>query len=425
MKLKLLLSFMLFVTAIVRAQSITELGFFSPLISTFDMKYTNNHLVIAQQNLKIFDVTNPANPTQVGTATIPGTIANQLAVKGNYAYCGEGANGVFTIFDIANFNSPTMVGSITIPSSAFITGGELIIHNNNGYMSGVDSLYVIDVTNPAAPVLDTTFQVVNIPFGTASSLSVNGMSLFVLHSLGIAVYDITNPLIPALIHTISFTHPYYSNGLAVDTIGNRLFCPWLNTLQADLGYDAYDITNSGSPVFLFTDSVPFGGGEFGVTDYYNNLLVISKGGGVNMFDVSSNHHFLTSFTGQNVPNSTVSIEFRDSVFYNARRGGFEILRYNGGFPTLLLENKIGEDNGVIYPNPFSTSTTLTFNLEKSETVKINIYDITGRNVNTFFTGTLASGIQQIKIDATGYAKGIYLCELKTSLKLFTQKLIIQ
>jgi hypothetical protein len=43
------------------AQEISQLSFYSPLISTFDMKYTNDHLVVAQNGLLIFDVANPEN----------------------------------------------------------------------------------------------------------------------------------------------------------------------------------------------------------------------------------------------------------------------------------------------------------------------------------------------------------------------------
>lgn len=42
------------------AQKIVQLSFYSPLISTFDMDYTNNHLVVAQNGLLIFDVSNPS-----------------------------------------------------------------------------------------------------------------------------------------------------------------------------------------------------------------------------------------------------------------------------------------------------------------------------------------------------------------------------
>ncbi|MEP7264481.1 MAG: T9SS type A sorting domain-containing protein, partial [Bacteroidota bacterium] len=80
---------------------------------------------------------------------------------------------------------------------------------------------------------------------------------------------------------------------------------------------------------------------------------------------------------------------------------------------------------TVFPNPFSTSTTLTFNLEKAETVSINIYDVTGRKTKTVFTGNLSTGKQEIKIDAEYFTSGIYFCEVKTASQTFKTKLIIQ
>jgi|SRR6185436_8702169 len=334
------------------AQSITELSFFSPLISTFEMKYTNNHLVISQQGMKIFDITNVLNPVQVGSAAYPGSYAYQLDVNGTFAYMGEGGSGYFSVYDISNFSSPALLGSTVIPSTSFLTVGDLLVNNSTAYMTGSDSLYIIDVTIPATPVHANTIQAVNLPpFGNASSLAVNGNSLFVLNSLNIGVYDITNPLNPVLIDSIPRSHAYH-NGLAVDTAGQRLFIPWLTTLQQYTGYDAYDVSNPTAPVFLFSDSTSFGGADFGVTDYYNNLLAISEFGGLHLFDVSAaTHGYLTSFFGTNVPNASVSIEFRDSVFVNARRGGFEILQFIGSFPSSISALTNNESELNVYPNP--------------------------------------------------------------------------
>ena len=417
MKKQFLLSIILIgMFATSRSQSITELGFFTPLISTFDMKYSNNHLIISQQGMKIFDVTNPANPQQVGSATYPGSYAYQLAVNGNYAYMGEGGSGYFSVYSISNFNSPTLTGSTIIPSTAFVTGGDLIVTNNTAYMTGADSLYVVDVSNLASPALITSLQAIDLPpFGVASSVAVDGNTLFVLHSLGITAYDISNPSAPIALDTIPLSHAYHT-GLAVDTIGHRLFSPWLTALQTHLGFDAYDISSPSSPSLLFSDSIVFGSGEFGVTDYYNNLLVISQGGGVTMWDVSSSTHgFLTSFTGQNVPNSTVSIEFRDSVFYNSRRGGFEILRYNGGFPTAINETGITHDDFTIYPNPVTNKyLNLRENLKNSS---IQISNIEGKIVWE------EKNINSKTIALDNLQSGLYFIHITTDKSIITKKFI--
>ncbi|MEO8146344.1 MAG: T9SS type A sorting domain-containing protein [Bacteroidia bacterium] len=91
-----------------------------------------------------------------------------------------------------------------------------------------------------------------------------------------------------------------------------------------------------------------------------------------------------------------------------------------------INDFINNHNGIIvYPNPFSTTTTLSFHLEKTGNVTVTIYDVTGRKIKNVFTGKLSSGIQEIKIDSKDLGKGIYFCEVKTISKSFKTKTIIQ
>jgi hypothetical protein len=49
-----------------------------------------------------------------------------------------------------------------------------------------------------------------------------------------------------------------------------------------------------------------------------------------IFAVSPEQHgFVTTFTGEDIPNSSVSIQVRDSIFFHARGGGLEVLNYSG------------------------------------------------------------------------------------------------
>lgn len=412
----LLLSSALFLISILgKAQSVTELGFYSPLISTFDMKYASDHLLISQQGLKIFDVSNPANPQQVATAAYPGSYAYVIDVNGNYAYMAEGGSGYFSVYDISTFSSPSLSGSVIIPSTAF-AAGDLVSKNSTAYMTALDSLYVIDVTNPSIPVFAGSQQVVNISFGSATSLVLLDSSLFVLNSGGITVFDISNPLLPIPIDTLPLTHAYHT-GLAIDTINHRLFSPWANALQTHMGYDAYDVSNPHASGLLFTDSTSFGNGEFGMCDYYNNLLIISRGGGVAAFDASNGTHgFLTTFSGVNVPNSTVAIEIRDSVFYNARRGGFEILQYNGGFPTSIGNAVLSEFN--ISPNPVPGNAMLYITGMKGASI-VTILSLQGEAI-----AERMSGVDGM-ISVPNLAKGMYLVQVTNDKQTWVKKIIVE
>jgi len=311
------------------AQTISQLSFYSPLINTFDMKYINNHLVVSQNGLLIFDVTDPTKkPGLVAQTSYPGSIAYSVAVQNNYAYLALGNNGIFAVYDISNFSSPVLSGSVAIPATSFYVAGDIETHGNYVYVSGFDSLYVINVSNPATPFITKAIEVAHTLFIGAEDMVIESNSLFIKTPLAIQVYDITNATSPSLLSTIDYLH-FYNSRLAADTVNHRIFLSWATALQDFTGYDAYNISNPSLPAFLFSDSTAFGSGDFGVIDYshFNNVLFTSTGGSINAFDVSAAHHFVTTFSGEDIPNASVSIQAKDSVFFHARGGGIEVLKY--------------------------------------------------------------------------------------------------
>ena len=162
------------------AQTISQLSFYSPLINTFDMKYINNHLVVSQNGLLIFDVTDPTKkPGLVAQTSYPGSIAYSVAVQNNYAYLALGNNGIFAVYDISNFSSPVLSGSVAIPATSFYVAGDIEPHGNYVYVSGFDSLYVINVSNPATPFITRAIEVAHTLFIGAEDMVIESNSLFI------------------------------------------------------------------------------------------------------------------------------------------------------------------------------------------------------------------------------------------------------
>ncbi|MCB2207004.1 MAG: T9SS type A sorting domain-containing protein [Bacteroidetes bacterium] len=77
-----------------------------------------------------------------------------------------------------------------------------------------------------------------------------------------------------------------------------------------------------------------------------------------------------------------------------------------------------------YPNPFSNSLSIELNLVQSVDVTIEIFDLTGRVLQTMSDGELTSGRHIFKWDATSIEPGLYFYSVRSGNEAFTRKLVL-
>jgi hypothetical protein len=77
-----------------------------------------------------------------------------------------------------------------------------------------------------------------------------------------------------------------------------------------------------------------------------------------------------------------------------------------------------------YPNPFNPSTTIKYQLPKTVKVTLNIYDITGRLVQTLVEGVQEAGYYSIEWKSTDYASGVYFYRLEAGEFTNVKKMVI-
>ena len=64
-----------------------------------------------------------------------------------------------------------------------------------------------------------------------------------------------------------------------------------------------------------------------------------------------------------------------------------------------------------YPNPFNPTTNIKFSIPKTGNVKLVIYDITGREIETLINENLTAGTYKTDFDASALSSGVYFYKL--------------
>jgi hypothetical protein len=77
-----------------------------------------------------------------------------------------------------------------------------------------------------------------------------------------------------------------------------------------------------------------------------------------------------------------------------------------------------------YPNPFNPATNIKFDLPKSTLVKIKIYDILGKEIETLVNENLLPGSYKIDWNASQYPSGIYFYKMETANYVETKRMIL-
>jgi len=77
-----------------------------------------------------------------------------------------------------------------------------------------------------------------------------------------------------------------------------------------------------------------------------------------------------------------------------------------------------------FPNPFNPVTSISFDLAAAGNVTIEIYDMTGRLLETVYSGVLPAGNHAVQFDASGYASGSYVYSLRTQDVRLTRRMTL-
>ena len=80
--------------------------------------------------------------------------------------------------------------------------------------------------------------------------------------------------------------------------------------------------------------------------------------------------------------------------------------------------------GQNFPNPFNPSTEITYQIAKAGYVRLEVYDILGREVAELVDKREAAGRYSVTFDASGLPSGVYFYRLTTNEKVGVKKMVL-
>ena len=106
----------------------------------------------------------------------------------------------------------------------------------------------------------------------------------------------------------------------------------------------------------------------------------------------------------------------------------------GSEPWVTNDDPIAPEPGKLilhqnYPNPFNPSTTISYNLPKTGSVRLDIYNIKGQLVKTLVNQTMLAGTHSVTWDGKdgqgrSVSSGVYFCRMSLPNKVLTNKMLL-
>jgi len=144
-------------------------------------------------------------------------------------------------------------------------------------------------------------------------------------------------------------------------------------------------------------NVEFG---FGNATIIDSLVIIWTSGTVDVYTNVSVNKFYTATEGQGLVEIVLSV------------GGMGI---NLPDKTELYKN---------YPNPFNSTTKITYSISKPTFAILKVYDVLGKEVETLVSEFKRKGLYEIIFDADELSSGVYLCKMQTEDFVTMRKMLL-
>lgn len=181
---------------------------------------------------------------------------------------------------------------------------------------------------------------------------------------------------------------------------------------------------------LLTDAAGdvYGTGKIAAGTYFDIITVKVNPLGVTQWQATHNGSGNQSDAGNAIGmDGSGNVYAAGFIYETGQNGNFCTIKYAPGTIGIdPVSSEIPADFNLSqnYPNPFNPTTNIEFAIPKVSFVKLVVYDMQGRVIETLVNEQLEAGTYKTDWNASGYASGVYFYSLQTEGFTHTKKMIL-
>lgn len=390
--------------------------------SVLDVRVSGQYAYVVGSGLNVIDVSDPRNPEAVATFNVNSTIFG-IEIVDDVAYLAAHSVGLVTV-DISDLENPEEIGRSRRANFMLM---DVAISGEFAYM--VDWNYdiaVYSISDPANPLRISHCYL----DADVTGVAVSGEHVFATcNNLGLKVLDVSNPDDP---HVVEF---YDTPGHAhnIQMLGYYAFVADGTNLGIYNCAPAMDINIPPEWTVAPPDTI--------ICDEEDSLVF-----SVSAYDPNDDEVEI-EMVWDDMPDSASFVDSGDcSVIFRWQTTDGDASVYDlttiisdgelsDTLPTVII---VRETNSVAlkppiteefylhaaYPNPFNSTTMISYKLPTPGNVSLRLYNTNGQQVADIFYGFRKAGSYSTLLTASGIVSGVYLIRLEASDQVQLQIIIL-
>ena len=411
--------------------------------------------VAEDTGLHIVDVADPTAPSLIGTYGVPRGGYSRVVTSGGRAFVTS--SGELLAVDIRNPAAPVLAGQV---GPLFEDGAHLAVAGNQAYLASSSGLQIVDVSADVPVVMG---RVVG-HWGRQNDIDISGGYAYAAADpQGLRIIDVTDPQVPfvaaywqtsPLLHGIAAqeSHVYgvgpdgfvvldVSDARAPELVG-RLPDLRSGTAVEVKGHYAYAVGEEGLRTIDIADhTAPVEAGRCDAAGASITLqgpyAYVINGSLIQIVDISNPRRPTVAGTlthGTGVTSLAVQGDHIVATEYDALVT-FGIARNSRASAPRMASSSSGEGVPSQFalvgndPNPFNPETSIRFELPRTSSVRIQVYDAQGRLIQQLVDGVLPPGRHGVwwrgrNEGGEGVASGTYFVTMEAQGTRVTKKITL-